>query len=271
MSNRHLKQYTADNLRTCQLKELEILEIVDEICQKHGIEYWLDGGTILGAVRHQGFIPWDDDIDIAMTLDNLNRFCKVAQAELPENLFLQTPETDPHLKEPIVKVRDLNSLYIERSDTFNVDYEKGIFIDIFPFVPYPDMPEKMLKRVTKGICRSYSILHRQHYYSLRSFAEFWWFTAKYHLYSAFFKFYAAIKGTKDYLGNLPVGNGYGIKHKRTSVFPLKTIMFEGKTFSAPNDPDAYLTDLFHNYMEIPPEEKREVHAVVIVPELSHKP
>ena len=140
MSNKRLKEYTAANLRKCQLKELDILEVVDGICKKYGIEYWLDGGTLLGAVRHKGFIPWDDDIDIAMTLDGLHQFCKVAPAELPQHLFLQTPETDPKLKEPIVKIRDLNSLYIESSDTFNVDYEKGIFIDIFPFVGGPIGP-----------------------------------------------------------------------------------------------------------------------------------
>jgi len=265
--NSYLKQYTSENLRKCQLKQLGILEEVDHICTKHDIGYWLDGGTLLGAVRHKGFIPWDDDIDIAMTETDLNRFLQVAQAELPENLFLQTPETDPHLKEPIVKIRDLNSLFVEGSDTFNVDYEKGIFIDIFPFIPCPDLPKKFYKPVAKGICRSYSILHRQHYYSLRSAAEWVWFGCKYGLLRTVLKVCTLLGDTSKYLSNLPVSNGYGINHRRDSVFPLGKIEFEGKLFSAPSNPDAYLTDLFRNYMEIPPEEKRVVHAVVIVPDL----
>ena len=267
MKNQYINQHTAENLRKCQLKQLSILEEVDRICKKLQIEYWLDGGTLLGAVRHKGFIPWDDDIDIAMTLENMNRFILEAPALLPQNLFLQTPQSDPQLKEPIVKIRDLNSLYIEKSDTFNVDYEKGIYIDIFPFVPSPDMPKKLMKTVGRGICRSYSILHRQHYYSLRSFAEYFWFTGKYLFLSAILKTFQLFGNTRTHLSNLPVSNGYGINHRRDSIFPLTNVEFEGKTFPAPNNPDAYLTDLFKNYMQIPPVEKRQTHAAFILPEL----
>ena len=74
MSNPNLSAYVADHLRACQLKQLSILEEVDRICKKHGIGYWLDGGSLLGAVRHGGFIPWDDDIDIGMTKSDLRAF-----------------------------------------------------------------------------------------------------------------------------------------------------------------------------------------------------
>lgn len=67
---KEIKEYSQQNLRACQLKQLAILEEIDKICKRHKIEYWLDGGTLLGAVRHGGFIPWDDDIDIGMSLED---------------------------------------------------------------------------------------------------------------------------------------------------------------------------------------------------------
>ena len=131
MKNEFLSTYVANNLRACQLKQLSILEEMDRICQKHHLTYWLDGGTLLGAVRHGGFIPWDDDIDIGMPLADMQKFIEVAPDELSEGLFLQTPQSDPSSKEPIIKVRDLNSLYVEFGDNFNADYQKGLFVDIF--------------------------------------------------------------------------------------------------------------------------------------------
>ena len=74
MENIYLEKYKQQQLRTCQLKQLSMLEEIDRICRKHHIGYWLDGGTLLGAVRHKGFIPWDDDIDIAMRQEDLKRF-----------------------------------------------------------------------------------------------------------------------------------------------------------------------------------------------------
>ena len=83
MKNTFLEEYKRRTLRQCQLKQLGILEEIDRICRKHDISYWLDGGSLLGAVRHGGFIPWDDDIDIAMSLADLERFKSVAPKELP--------------------------------------------------------------------------------------------------------------------------------------------------------------------------------------------
>lgn len=267
MDNKYLQQFKERQLRPCQLKQLSILEEIDRICRKHQIGYWLDGGTLLGAVRHGGFIPWDDDIDIAMRKEDLDRFVRVAPSELREGLFLQTPQIEPQSKEPIVKVRDLNSFYVEHSDNFAADYQKGLYVDIFPMINYPTLPKTWVKRLTLGVSKSYSILHKAHYYSLRSFAEFIWFGCKYWLNLFLWTILYALRPKDAYISNILINNGYGIMHRQDSVFPLSTITFEGKSFSAPCNPSAYLSDLYNNYMEIPPKEKQKIHSVFILPEL----
>ena len=266
MKNPYLQQYKEQQLRACQLKQLSILEEIDRICQKHKIDYWLDGGTLLGAVRHGGFIPWDDDIDIAMREEDMQRFIEVAPGELREGLFLQTPQIEPQSKEPIVKVRDLNSFYVEGADNFAADYEKGLYVDIFPMINYPTLPRKWVKRITLGISKSYSILHKAHYYSLRSFAEFFWFGGKLLLFLATWRLLALVTKSSRY-ANIPTMNGYGITHDRTTVLPLSEVKFEDASFPAPHDPDQYLRNIYGNYMEVPPIEKRHFHSVVIIPEL----
>ena len=266
MKNTFLEEYKRRTLRQCQLKQLGILAEIDRICGRHGIRYWLDGGSLLGAVRHGGFIPWDDDIDIAMTLDDLERFKKVAPQELPASLTLQTPQSED-TKEPIVKVRDLNSFFVEPGDDFSAGYEKGLYVDIFPFIDYPDVSRGFAKRYGRGISKCYSILHRPHRYSLRSAAELPWFAAQYALCRMAWKFAFTFRKKGTYMSNTLVNNGYGIMHLKKSIFPLGTITFEGRTFSAPHDPDAYLRDLYNDYMQIPPNEKQKIHSVFIMPEL----
>ncbi len=267
MNNPYLAQYKQQQLRACQLKQLAILEVIDGICRKHTIPYWLDGGTLLGAVRHGGFIPWDDDIDIAMREEDMQRFVDVAPQELPQGLILQTPQNQQDSTEPVAKVRYLNSFYVEPGDNMAAQYEKGLFVDIFPMTDYPTLPRKLVKRITLGISKSYSILHKPHYYSLRSFAEFFWFGGKFLCCRALWAVLSACCRKDTYISNILINNGYGIMHRQDSVFPLGTIAFEGKTFSAPARPDAYLSDLYRNYMDIPPVEKRVIHSVFILPEL----
>lgn len=262
----NLKAYNSRQLRACQLRQLEILKTIDRVCARLGLRYWLDSGTLLGAVRHGGFIPWDDDIDIAMDKKDLQRFAREAQALLPDNLFVQTPLTDPHSKEPIVKVRDLNSLYIEPGDHFITDYKKGIFVDIFPFEPHPGIPRKWARRLLKSLSKSNSILHHLHYYSLRAFAEFFWFGAKRAVCHLLWKMAYAM-GSKKRYGCDPFLTGYGVTHDRDAVFPLGTVHFEDADFPAPHDPDRYLRDAYGDYMQIPPAEKRYFHALFVMPKL----
>lgn len=264
MPNPFLEAYKSRVLRACQLKQLTILEDIDRVCRLHGIPYWLDGGSLLGAVRHGGFIPWDDDIDIAMRVEDAERFKKIAPAALRYGLLLQTPDTGP-AKEPIMKVRDLDSFFVEAGDDFSADYCKGLYVDIFPFTDYPDVSKAFVRRYGRGVSRSYSILHRPHRYSLRSTAEFFWFGAQYALCRAAWATAFALRKRNTYISNTLENNGYGIMHRKDSVFPLGTVTFEGKTFSAPRNPDAYLRDLYGDYLRVPPEDKRKIHSVFIAP------
>ena len=124
-------------LRKHQLRMLEILVVIDKICRKHQIPYWLSSGTLIGAVRHNGFIPWDDDLDIEMMRNDYLHLLEVLTKELPDWLALQTDETDPNYFFFYAKVRDRRSLLNEGNNYDRMWKEKGIYIDIFPMEEHP--------------------------------------------------------------------------------------------------------------------------------------
>ena len=265
MSN--LNTYMQEHLAAIQQKELSILCAIHDICERNNIDYWLDGGTCLGAVRHGGFIPWDDDIDIAMRKEDLPRFAEAAKRELPEWLFLQTKETDPTDPHPMMKVRDMNSLLVEYGDDFRKPYQKGLYVDVFPMIPYPNISMKLCRRVAKGYCKAYNIMHKPQRISLRSIAEYIWFGAKR---TFFYLLWRVLNATRkqDFFSNVLNQCGYGIMHRKENIFPTKPITFNGKTFRGPANPDAYLTELYGDYMQLPPEDKRKGHAAFYIERLT---
>lgn len=120
--------------------ELNTLKKFVNICEKHHIKYFLIGGSLLGAIRHNGFIPWDDDVDIGMRRDEYDRFSSIAPALLQnEHYFIQTADTDPNFAFSYMKMIDTDT-YIEERNNVN-DARKGIFVDIFPFDKVPRQPE----------------------------------------------------------------------------------------------------------------------------------
>ena len=124
-------------LRRQQLRMLELLLEVDSICKHHQIRYWLSSGTLIGAARHAGFIPWDDDLDIEMLLEDYERLMRVLPDELPPTMALQSTRTDKNYFYFYAKVRDRRSFLAESNHYDRVWKERGIYIDIFPFYKQP--------------------------------------------------------------------------------------------------------------------------------------
>lgn len=144
-------EYQNDKLRIIQQIEYEILKKLDKICSVNNIEYFLIGGTALGAKRHGGFIPWDDDIDVGMTRDNYNKFINLEEKEFGDDILLQTPYNDGPSPFPYAKLRRKNTKFVEYCNR-NIKMKQGIYIDIFPYDNIPDnefLRKRQFHRVKK--------------------------------------------------------------------------------------------------------------------------
>ena len=138
-----------ETLRKVQLAQLEIGKEIKRVCDENGIKYFLDSGTLLGAIRHKGFIPWDDDMDMGMLREDYERFIEIAPKELKPEYFLQTWKTDKSYPYAFAKIRKKGTVFIEAvSQKTNAHNE--IFVDVFPYDIYPD-DETVRTKLTKKI------------------------------------------------------------------------------------------------------------------------
>ena len=129
-----------ENLKKLQLDLLNTMKEIKKICDEENIKYFMLGGTFIGAVRHKGFIPWDDDIDIAMDRKSYEKFLNIIENNLPDNLKLEyykNNETEIHW----IKIRNMDYKIVEKKD--NIETEQYLFIDIFPF---DNVPDNIIKR-----------------------------------------------------------------------------------------------------------------------------
>ena len=130
--------------------ELDLLSEFQRICKKHGLVYYADGGTMLGAVRHNGFIPWDDDIDLMMMRDQYEELIAIAPHEFKYPYFFQTEYTDPSSLRGHAQLRNSQTTGILRSETKGIhSFNQGIFIDIFPLDAVPDNEELFEEKIKK--------------------------------------------------------------------------------------------------------------------------
>ena len=137
-------EYKEAELSRLQEALYATLSEVDRICRKHGIRYFVTGGTAVGAYFWQKILPWDDDVDVGMMRPDYERFAQIAQEELSDKFFLQTPDTEPHTPFYFMKVRMNGSRFSEA--TFkHIKMHQGIYVDIFPFDKIPK--QKWLERL----------------------------------------------------------------------------------------------------------------------------
>ena len=124
------------DIRELQLEQLTILDELKRVCKQNNIKFYLAYGTCLGALRHQGFIPWDDDIDVLMYKEDIDKLVACSD-QIGEDFFLQSYETDPGYLHTIYRLRKNNTACVEKDD-MDMDCHHGIYIDIYPFYHYPD-------------------------------------------------------------------------------------------------------------------------------------
>ncbi|WP_066630280.1 LicD family protein [Labilibacter marinus] len=257
-----VREKSDEVLKQAQLVMLEVLKVIDKICSKYDIKYWLDAGTLLGAVRHKGFIPWDDDLDICMIRSDYEKFISIVESELPEGLFLQTRDTD-HSIWKWAKIRDVYSTFIQKTEVDkSIKYHQGIFVDIFPY----DIIEDTFNKNKLFINRRYHLSKNKKVKKMSGLLNMLATIAVKTVGFNRWKNYFLRKNS----GNNMVSTGIDItvgfcSFEYDTMFPLRKIEFEGLSFYGPNKVDEYLTHMYGDYMSLPPEDQRKVHAHKILP------
>ena len=257
-------------VRDVQMVELEILLELDRICKKHNIPYQLFAGTLLGAVRHKGFIPWDDDIDVCLLRKDYRRFVEVCQSgDIDERYFLQTNKTDPKSVVQFAKIRKNGTVFENETDC-DPRTHTGIYIDVFPMdkvKPYTQKGKRHFRRVrvlyaiiTSSVwervkCASTAPkkIMRALLYCLLKIVPKAYFDKR--LQNTLTSF----EGEQtEFVSHLSNGDNLPLRclQREKEFLKLIDMEFEGCFFPVPANYDEVLTRHYGDYMQLPPEEAR---------------
>ena len=252
-----------DILKSIHSVEIDILKKIDDFCRQNNIKYSLYCGTMLGAIRHKGFIPWDDDIDLCMERNDYDRFIELWTAGNNIDYILQNKDTDPDFSQSFTKIRKNNTAFVQQKD-IGKSYHKGIFVDILPIdrIPNGVINRKIFKlsvMVYQLFVREFVPDNSSKYVRIISSLLLKIFTGK----SRRFMYHFALKGVTKYknqlnLALISANSMDGFSHIMPSSMPQRMAVyeFEGEPFMGYADFDGMLKAWYKDYMQLPPESER---------------
>ncbi|MBQ3260914.1 MAG: LicD family protein [Alistipes sp.] len=252
--------------------ELGMLHRFGQVCERYGLRWYAMGGTLLGAVRHKGFIPWDDDIDLLMPREDYNRLLEIGAEEFGEHYFLQTPCTEKGFFRTHAQLRDSRTTGAIRQDR-NRDINRGIFMDIFPLDEVPDTERELKyhrRRLRKLARKAHRLTFRREYRSLFKRAVYalheWLHFGKFSPKGAFCEFnriaaeYAGRGGAR--VGHTSLSYRDAVIWNREDWAEVEMLDFEMLKLPAPKGWDAVLRRHYGDYMRIPENKNGTTHGGV---------
>lgn len=255
-----------------QLKEteLELFKYFISVCEKLNLTYYLVEGTLLGAVRHKGFIPWDDDIDVGMPREDYERFLKEGQALMPEWCFIQSFHNDPGLPTNFAKIRNSNTTFLETSAK-NCDMNHGVYIDVFPLDYYPS---SKLKQKKVDFIKTILTMRISAVFYLPGTKPSFRTKVLRKLLCAIYPSYRTVIGLREKLYKSVKKDAFIASYSgawgKKEIVPAEwygegcILEFEGIKARVPSEYDKWLTNVYGDYMTLPPVEKRVAHHYVDV-------
>lgn len=255
-------------LRKVQLVQLEIAKEVKRVCEENDIRYFLCCGTLIGTIRHKGFIPWDDDLDIGMLRPEYEKFCRIAPQKLRAEYCFQNWYSEPNYALPFGKVMRRNTLYLESKKTADLR-ENGIYVDIFPFDYLPEEMGARMAHTNRMMQLFRTKLMKCGYRPWMDCEKIIW---KKRIGYLFYQAKALSADSRrlteqfDALAKAPGQTGVltrqdGISNRefyQADWFAeLVTAPFEGESFAIPKAYHEILTAQYGDYMQPPPEDQRE--------------
>lgn len=251
-----------NNLEKLHLVQVEILDEIVRICDKHNLTYFLVYGTLLGAVRHGYFIPWDDDLDIGMPRKDYDKFIEIAKTELNDKYYLQDISTDDKYWQNFLKIRKNNTLFDETM-LENIETHKGIFVDIFPFDNlksdgfFFNIKWSILKNLF-NFCLYYRGIYKKEYVNHFNFCKIFSIFKMKNILKFCYK-YMKSSENKETKYFAEFASEEKVFYNKEWILPVKEIKFGDKIYNCPNNNDMFLKTLYGDYMKLPPVEKRVTH------------